>query len=211
VQTAELAPDLAAARAGLSAQLQVDRARGEVRVRLPRRWRRAARIELDFLHGLQCRPRPARAPAAARWRLGRRTRARCRQPLARGAGRSAAAAGAWSARCRAARRCRCNRPGAAVNARLQALGACAHCGEAFAGEGEYCCRRLRRAAEWIRSAGLADYYRLRSEAGNRVQAGAVDLRAWDREDVQRQHARVEGGEREIRLAVEACAAPPAPG
>jgi Cu2+-exporting ATPase len=39
-------------------------------------------------------------------------------------------------------------------------------------------------------------------------AEAVDLRAWDREDVQRLHARVEGEEREIRLALEGmhCAA-----
>jgi Cu2+-exporting ATPase len=95
-----------------------------------------------------------------------------------------------------------------VNARLQAQGACAHCGEAFVGVGEYCCGGCSAAADWIRSAGLADYYRLRSEAGNRVQPGAVDLRAWDREDVQKQHARIEGDEREIRLAVEGmrCAA-----
>jgi Cu2+-exporting ATPase len=95
-----------------------------------------------------------------------------------------------------------------VNARLQAQAACAHCGEAFIGEGEYCCGGCSAAADWIRSAGLADYYRLRSETGNRVPPGAVDLRAWDREEVQRQHARIEGGEREIRLAVEGmrCAA-----
>jgi Cu2+-exporting ATPase len=95
-----------------------------------------------------------------------------------------------------------------VNARLHPLGACAHCGEAFAGDGEYCCAGCAAAADWIRAAGLADYYRLRSEAGNRVPPGVVDLRAWDREDVQRQHARCEGGEREIRLAVDGmrCAA-----
>lgn len=95
-----------------------------------------------------------------------------------------------------------------MNARLQAQAPCAHCGEAFVGEGEYCCGGCSAAADWIRSAGLADYYRLRSEAGNRVSPGAVDLRAWDREDVQEQHARSAGGEREIRLAVEGmrCAA-----
>jgi Cu2+-exporting ATPase len=85
---------------------------------------------------------------------------------------------------------------------------CAHCGEAFIGEGEYCCGGCSAAADWIRGAGLADYYRLRSETGNRVSPGAVDLRAWDREDVQQQHARRAGGECEIRLAVEGmrCAA-----
>ena len=95
-----------------------------------------------------------------------------------------------------------------MNARLQALGACAHCGESFAGEGEYCCGGCAAAAEWIRGSGLGDYYRLRSAEGNRVQPGSVDLRAWDRDDVQRQHARVLGDEREIRLAVEGmrCAA-----
>jgi Cu2+-exporting ATPase len=95
-----------------------------------------------------------------------------------------------------------------MNARLQAQAACAHCHEAFVGEGEYCCGGCAAAAEWIRASGLGDYYRLRSEAGNRVAPGAVDLSAWDREDVQRQHARDEGGEREIRLALEGmrCAA-----
>jgi hypothetical protein len=52
VQTAELAPDLAAARAGLAAELQVDRARGEVRVRLPRSVAARADLELDFVHAL---------------------------------------------------------------------------------------------------------------------------------------------------------------
>jgi Cu2+-exporting ATPase len=95
-----------------------------------------------------------------------------------------------------------------VNARLQAQGACAHCGEAFAGAGEFCCGGCAAAAEWIRGAGLADYYRLRSEAGNRVSPEPVDLRAWDREDVLRAHLRRENGECEIRLALEGmrCAA-----
>ena len=53
VQTADLAPDLAAARAGLSAQLQVDRARGEVRVQLPRGIGARDALDLQFLHGLQ--------------------------------------------------------------------------------------------------------------------------------------------------------------
>lgn len=53
VQTADLTPDLAAARAGLSAQLQVDRARGEVRVQLPREADARDAPELQFLHSLQ--------------------------------------------------------------------------------------------------------------------------------------------------------------
>jgi len=95
-----------------------------------------------------------------------------------------------------------------MNAQLQLPALCAHCGEASSAGSEYCCAGCAAAAEWIRCAGLSDYYRLRSEAGNRVSAEAVDLRAWDREDVQRQHARIDGDEREIRLALEGmqCAA-----
>jgi len=52
VQTADLSPDLAAARAGMSARLQVDRARGEVRVSLPPGVLAPAGIELDFVHSL---------------------------------------------------------------------------------------------------------------------------------------------------------------
>jgi Cu2+-exporting ATPase len=86
---------------------------------------------------------------------------------------------------------------------------CAHCGEPVPGEaGQYCCAGCAAAAGWIHDAGLSDYYRLRSEAGNRIAAEPVQLQAWDREDVQRGHVLVDGGEREIRLAVEGmrCAA-----
>jgi hypothetical protein len=95
-----------------------------------------------------------------------------------------------------------------MNAQLPLPAVCAHCGESTLAGTQYCCAGCAAAADWIRSAGLADYYRLRSEAGNRVPPEAVDLRAWDREDVQRLHARVEGEEREIRLALEGmhCAA-----
>ena len=53
MQTADFAPDLAAARAGFSASLRVDRARGEVRVQLPGAAAADADIELQFLHSLQ--------------------------------------------------------------------------------------------------------------------------------------------------------------
>jgi Cu2+-exporting ATPase len=92
---------------------------------------------------------------------------------------------------------------------LAAIARCAHCGDAIdAGGGRYCCAGCAAAADWIRAAGLGDYYRLRSEAGNRVEALAVDLRHWDREDVQRAQVRIEGDEREISLALEGmrCAA-----
>ena len=53
VQTADFAPDLAAARAGLRAQVSVDRSRGEVRVRLPEGFAAREGLELDFVHSLQ--------------------------------------------------------------------------------------------------------------------------------------------------------------
>jgi Cu2+-exporting ATPase len=98
-----------------------------------------------------------------------------------------------------------------MNARLQAeaIGACAHCGEALpTGADPYCCAGCAAAAEWIRGAGLSDYYRLRQEKGNRGVADPVDLRSWDREDLQRAHGRDEGEVREIGLALEGmrCAA-----
>ena len=82
VQEAELGPDLAAARAGLSARLRVDRARGELRVQLPDAFATQG-LDLELRHSLQAdRDLHARlqarggawvavlAPSAAeRWRL----------------------------------------------------------------------------------------------------------------------------------------------
>jgi P-type Cu2+ transporter len=97
-------------------------------------------------------------------------------------------------------------------------GGCFHCGQPLPPdpprsriegvERAFCCRGCAAAAEWIRSAGLADYYRLRSEAGERVGEEALDYAAWDREDVQREHSRVVDGRREITLVVDGmrCAA-----
>jgi hypothetical protein len=52
VQTADLVPDLAAARAGLSASLRVDRSLGQVQVSLPRAFAAGEIIDLDFVHSL---------------------------------------------------------------------------------------------------------------------------------------------------------------
>jgi hypothetical protein len=52
VQTAQLGPDLAAARAGLSARLQVDRARQEIRVRVAGAAADAG-LRIEFEHGLR--------------------------------------------------------------------------------------------------------------------------------------------------------------
>ncbi len=99
-----------------------------------------------------------------------------------------------------------------------AVAGCFHCGQAlpvdpplsrFEGiEHAFCCRGCAAAAEWIRSAGLSDYYRLRAEEGERVGEETLDYAAWDREDVQREHSRVLGESREITLVIEGmrCAA-----
>ena len=72
----------------------------------------------------------------------------------------------------------------------------------------YCCAGCAAAAQWIDDAHLGDYYQLRSQPAARVGTDAVDLAAWDRDDVLADHARdVEGG-REIVLLTDGmrCAA-----
>ncbi len=108
---------------------------------------------------------------------------------------------------------------------------CAHCGESFADIGaatasatspvtgsatgsatgatpRYCCSGCAAAADWIRAAGLDDYYHLRADHGNRVGTEPADFAAWDRADLQREHVLVLGEAHEIQLAVEGmrCAA-----
>lgn len=94
---------------------------------------------------------------------------------------------------------------------------CFHCGEAptsapdvvrDAGGRAFCCAGCAAAARWIREARLEDYYHLRSAPAGRIVPETVDLAAWDRDDVQSEHAReVEGG-REITLLADGmrCAA-----
>jgi len=95
---------------------------------------------------------------------------------------------------------------------------CYHCGEALpttfqsvmldGAEHAMCCSGCAGAAAWIRDAGLDDYYRLRQRDGSRVAAEVADFSAWDRDDIQAQHARDVDGGREITLVVEGmhCAA-----
>ena len=77
--------------------------------------------------------------------------------------------------------------------------ACHHCGEALPRDAlqhaidpedgrAYCCDGCAAAARWIRDANLGDYYRLRTATAGRVGTDAVDLSAWDRADLQREHA-----------------------
>ena len=95
--------------------------------------------------------------------------------------------------------------------------ACHHCGEALPAarlapvdaEGNaYCCDGCAAAARWIREAELGDYYRLRTAAAGRVGIDRVDLSAWDREDLLREHAHAVAGGRRITLLTDGmrCAA-----
>lgn len=109
-----------------------------------------------------------------------------------------------------------------MNRALDAGGAlettCFHCGESLPAqplrvelEGAtraLCCEGCAAAANWIRDAGLGDYYRLRQAEGPRVAAEPADFAAWDREDVQSGHAVATDAGREITVVVEGlrCAA-----
>jgi len=99
-----------------------------------------------------------------------------------------------------------------------AAACCYHCGEALpmayqsvmldGAERAMCCSGCAGAAAWILDAGLDDYYRLRQRGGSRVTTEATDFSAWDRDDIQAQHARELDGGREITVVVEGmhCAA-----
>ncbi|MBW8369004.1 MAG: heavy metal translocating P-type ATPase metal-binding domain-containing protein, partial [Arenimonas sp.] len=96
---------------------------------------------------------------------------------------------------------------------------CFHCGDALPDspptvtlEGvthPVCCHGCGAAAQWIRDAGLGDYYRLRSDAdGARVVADAGDFLSWDRADIQSGHVLSTPQGNEITVVVEGmhCAA-----
>ncbi|MGX9719521.1 heavy metal translocating P-type ATPase [Stenotrophomonas acidaminiphila] len=99
-----------------------------------------------------------------------------------------------------------------------ATGTCHHCGEALpaqphraatgAGTHAFCCPGCAAAAEWIASAELDGYYRLRSAKAARVGEDLPDLAVWDRDDVQDEHSRPVAGGREITLLTDGmrCAA-----
>ena len=103
-----------------------------------------------------------------------------------------------------------------MNAALHAR--CYHCGEALPERATsvlvdgvprpVCCPGCGAAAQWIRDAGLGDYYRLRGDAGARVDAHAGDFQAWDRADVQAGHVVATPQGHQITVVVEGmhCAA-----
>ncbi len=81
---------------------------------------------------------------------------------------------------------------------------CYHCGEQLpsapvwvaldAQPQPFCCHGCATAAQWIRDADLGDYYRLRSDAGARVDAEVADLGAWDGKELLAEHTvPVDGG------------------
>ncbi|MGY0505815.1 heavy metal translocating P-type ATPase [Luteimonas sp. e5] len=77
--------------------------------------------------------------------------------------------------------------------------ACFHCAEPLPAnpvrariEGRdeaFCCDGCRAAAQWIGEAELGDYYRLRSEAGEKVGEELGDFAIWDRQDIVAGHVR----------------------
>jgi Cu2+-exporting ATPase len=96
---------------------------------------------------------------------------------------------------------------------------CAHCNTALpaqpvvAANRAFCCAGCRAAAEWIGNAQLGEYYRLRGALSGdatvaRVQLIDTNYAAWDRDDLQREHAHPCDGGREITVLTDGmrCAA-----
>lgn len=54
---------------------------------------------------------------------------------------------------------------------------------------DFCCNGCATAARWIRDANLDAYYQLRTAPAPRIDELPADLALWDREEVQREHAR----------------------
>ena len=101
---------------------------------------------------------------------------------------------------------------------VRARAACFHCGELVADksatrkiagvEQRFCCEGCAAAADWIASADLGDYYRLRSASGTRVDADATDFSAWDRDNFLAAQTRIVDSDREITILTQGmrCAA-----
>ncbi len=96
--------------------------------------------------------------------------------------------------------------------------ACYHCGEPLPSASvqvtiagmhrRFCCAGCSAAAQWIRDAGLGDYYRLRSERSTKVEIDAFDLGIWNREELLAEYARDVPDGREITVVTDGmrCAA-----
>ncbi len=76
--------------------------------------------------------------------------------------------------------------------------ACFHCGESLPAQPRtldvdgaaraFCCDGCAAAAQWIRDAGLGQYYRLRRDDAARVDVDADDFRAWMQPAILAEHA-----------------------
>ncbi|MBB1061214.1 heavy metal translocating P-type ATPase metal-binding domain-containing protein [Marilutibacter spongiae] len=100
--------------------------------------------------------------------------------------------------------------------------ACYHCGETLSATAprggveadvagilrRFCCEGCAAAAQWIDSADLDDYYRLREAPAGRVGSELPDYAAFDRDAVLAEHSRTVAGGREITVLTDAmrCAA-----
>ncbi len=105
-----------------------------------------------------------------------------------------------------------------LTAAINATHSCYHCGEALPADPcvarldgtarSFCCHGCAAAAEWIISADLDSYYRLRNSNAGRVAEEPLDLAVWDRSDVLAEHSRAISGGREITLLTDGmrCAA-----
>ena len=102
-----------------------------------------------------------------------------------------------------------NTMAAFADAAQAATAGCFHCGEPLptapvaarldGATRDFCCNGCAAAAQWIRDAGLGDYYRLRERPGLRIDAENGALAHWDREDVLAGHVRAIDGGREVTL------------
>ncbi|QIK80204.1 cadmium-translocating P-type ATPase [Lysobacter sp. HDW10] len=72
----------------------------------------------------------------------------------------------------------------------------------------FCCNGCATAAQWIRDAHLDAYYQLRTAPAPRIDETPADLGVWDREEVQREHARDVSEGREMTVLTDGmhCAA-----
>jgi P-type Cu2+ transporter len=107
---------------------------------------------------------------------------------------------------------------AAPPAAASAIAPCFHCGSRTdppllrrvdGRDRPFCCDGCAAAAQWIETARLGDYYRLRSAAGSRVDAQPGDFAGWDDADLHRDQVRVlEDGHHEITVVTDGmrCAA-----
>lgn len=92
-----------------------------------------------------------------------------------------------------------------------AAGACFHCGEALPAQPprmvvddvprDFCCPGCATAAQWIRDAGLAQYYTLRQSNPARSTESGDDFAEWLHPDIVSAHVQAVAGGLEITVAV----------